>query len=131
MIPVFDILLISLVLIILAVFLAFWSGRKFSARLIWLSLFLAVLLTFLSLFVKNEGYSGTGWRVQRGFPHFFYITWQSMESSESFRNFTLGSFGIYVISNILFYFPIIYLAITSYFAFIGGKRGEKAKVAKT
>ena len=68
-----------------------------------------IVLTAISLQYSTEPFgSGTGMRVDSGWPHFFHIAWESFEGIGSFSNFVWGSLGSYVVINILFYATLIW-----------------------
>lgn len=109
-IPVFNILIASFAALCGALLFFLLAKKCPSGRFLLLTICSSVFLTALSLFVSYGDYSGTGWRMQYGWPHQFYTTWTSFEG-EVRRGFVWGPWYVYVISNSVFYFSFLSLLV--------------------
>ncbi len=107
--PVANILIVSLVFFLIAALNFYRTGQKPTPWHLLILLALALVFTGASLLITSEGGSGTGWRVQRGWPHFFYTSWSSIEDNSRFNGFSFGSLGVYALSNVVAYFAALLL----------------------
>jgi len=120
-IPFMDIMAISAILLVAAVLIL--NSKKITiAKTAWLFILAgSAVATFASLLINNQRASGTGWRIQSGWPHFFYSSWKSFEDATSIQGFMTGQSCSYIIVNLLFYFSVIFLIVATIKFFIKNK----------
>src|SRR3989338_4856030 len=107
--PVANILIVALVFFLIAAFNFYCTGQKPTPSHLLNLLVIALVFTGASLLITTEGYSGTGWRIQRGWPHFFYTSWSSIEDNSRFSGLSLGPLSIYPLANLFAYFATLIL----------------------
>jgi len=113
--PVLQIIFLSLVFLLIALFLKKKFQLNCSRKQNLIIFAGSMILVGLSFFVNEQKNGGTILQTRHGWPHFYYI-YQIKDVLDKIVIdkwiFTPGSFFIYPISNILFFFSFLFLIFT-------------------
>lgn len=105
MIPVIHIVITSLLLIAVTLIMAKLYKQRIRAETFLILALSSIVITSISLIVAFGGYSGTQYRIIRGWPHFYHVT-NHIDGDVIINTFSFGPGGSYVLSNVLFYFAL-------------------------
>lgn len=110
---VFQIFFVSLLIIVVAVILYVLKKVRVSIKELAIMLVASVFLTSLSWLVSFTKIGGTVEGSWHGWPHWFYnysIRDILDNTPINHGQFWFGPFGSYVLSNVLFYFAVVFCA---------------------
>lgn len=108
-----DIIPVALVFFGIGFVLYRFKELSFSVREWVVVALLSVMLTAASLTFGFEDGCGTRLCYYRGWPHTFFMSYQSLESAEHGAGFQFGQFGVYLMSNFLFYGSLVFMAASA------------------